>query len=162
MQSNSGHHPTPLFGTSVSMVTPFYQHANSFHKYGEYSYDVSWSLMKEIKTKLKSPLFYFHGNCDKVCPIDSDFFGWSRSTRCGCRSYQVSSISVRWVTCYDNFCVFQLFCILAVSMATAAILKKINPSKHNFTWHMIFLQGFITFDQGISKKSSGQKCVEEE
>jgi hypothetical protein len=28
--------------------------------------------MKEIKTKLKSPLFNFHGNCDKVCPIDSD------------------------------------------------------------------------------------------
>jgi hypothetical protein len=26
---------------------------------------------------------------------------------------------------------------------------------------MIFLQGFIKFDQGISEKSSGQKCVEE-
>jgi hypothetical protein len=35
-------------------------------------------------------------------------------------------------------------------MATAAILKKINPIQHNFTWHMIFLQGFIKFDQGIS------------
>jgi hypothetical protein len=44
-------------------------------------------------------------------------------TRCGCCSYQVSSISVRRVTCYDHFCVFQLFSILAVSMATAAILK---------------------------------------
>jgi hypothetical protein len=30
--------------------------------------------MKEIKKKLKSPLFYFHGNCGKVCPTDSDFF----------------------------------------------------------------------------------------
>jgi hypothetical protein len=30
-------------------------------------------------------------------------------------------------TCYDHFCVFQLFNILSVSMATAAILKKINP-----------------------------------
>ena len=39
--------------------------------------------------------------------------------------------------------------------------EKINPYQHNFTWHMIFLQGFIKFDQGISKKSSGQKCVEE-
>jgi hypothetical protein len=39
-------------------------------------------------------------------------------------------------------------------MATAAILKKINPSKHNFTWHMIFLQGFIKFDQGTSEKST--------
>jgi hypothetical protein len=32
----------------------------------------------------------------------------------------------------------------------------------NFTWHMIFLQCFIKFDRGISEKSSGQKCVEEE
>ena len=30
-------------------------------------------------------------------------------------------------TCYDHICVFQLFNILSVSMATAAILKKINP-----------------------------------
>jgi hypothetical protein len=52
------------------------------------------------------------------------FFGLSRSTRSGCCSLQVSSISVRRVTCYDNFCVFQFFSILAVSMATAAILKK--------------------------------------
>ena len=32
----------------------------------------------------KSPLFCFHGNCGKVCPTGSDFFGFSRSTRCGC------------------------------------------------------------------------------
>jgi hypothetical protein len=54
---------------------------------------------------------------------DSDFFGLSRSTRCGCCSYQVSSISVWRVTRYDHFCVFQFFSILAVSMAMAAILK---------------------------------------
>jgi hypothetical protein len=34
--------------------------------------------MKEIKKIIKSPLFYFHGNCGKVCPTDSDFFGLSR------------------------------------------------------------------------------------
>jgi hypothetical protein len=48
----------------------------------------------------------------------------------------LSSISVWRVTCYDHFCVFQFFSILAISMATAAILKKINPIQHNFTWHM--------------------------
>jgi hypothetical protein len=37
-----------------------------------------------------------------------------------------------------------------------------QPLKHNFTCHMLFLQGLIQFDQGISEKSSGQKCVEEE
>jgi hypothetical protein len=33
----------------------------------------------------------------------------------------VSSISVRRVTCYDHFCLFKFFGILAASMATAAI-----------------------------------------
>jgi hypothetical protein len=28
--------------------------------------------------------------------------------------------------------------------------------RHNFTWHIIFLQGFIKFDQGISDKCVGQ------
>jgi hypothetical protein len=41
-----------------------------------------------------------------------------------CCSYQVSSISVWGITCYDNFCVLNFFSIFAVSMATAAILKK--------------------------------------
>jgi hypothetical protein len=43
--------------------------------YGGYSYKVSWSLMKGIQFFFKSPLFHFHGNCGKVCPTDSDFFG---------------------------------------------------------------------------------------
>ena len=92
--------------------------------YGGYSYKVSWSLMIGIQNLFKTPLFCFHGNCGKVCSTDSDFFGLFRSTSCGCCSYQVSSISVRRVTCYDHFCVFQFFSILAVSMATSAILKK--------------------------------------
>ena len=91
--------------------------------YGWYSYKVSWRLMKGFQIFFKSPLFCFHGNCGKVCPIDSDCFSLSLSTSCGCCSYQVSSISFRRVTCYDHFCVFQFFSILAVSMATAAILK---------------------------------------
>jgi hypothetical protein len=51
-------------------------------------------------------------------------FALSRSTKCGCCSYQVSSISVWRVSCYDHFCVFHFFSMLAVSMTTAAILKK--------------------------------------
>jgi hypothetical protein len=34
--------------------------------------------------------------------------------------------------------------------------EKIYPKRNNFTWHMIFLQGFIKFDQGISEKCVGQ------
>jgi hypothetical protein len=83
------------------------------------------SLMKGIQN---------HGNCGKVYPTESDFFGLSRSTRCGCCSYQVSSISVRRVTCYDHFCVFQFFTILVVSRTMAAILelkKKVCTSTHS-------------------------------
>jgi hypothetical protein len=39
--------------------------------------------------------------------------------------------------------------------------KNVKFTPYSGTWHMIFLQGFIKFDQGISEKSSGQKCVEE-
>ena len=59
------------------------------------------SFMKGIQFCFKFPLFFFHGNCGKVCPTDSDFFGLSHSTWCGCCSYQVSSISVQRVICYD-------------------------------------------------------------
>jgi hypothetical protein len=54
--------------------------------------------------KIKSPLFYFHGNCGKICLTDSDFFGLSRFTRCGFCFYQVSSSSVWRVTYYDHLC----------------------------------------------------------
>jgi hypothetical protein len=84
-------------------------------------HEVWW---KESKIISNPPLFCFHGNCGKVCTTDSDFFGLTRSTRCGCCSYQVSSIFVRPVTCYDHFCVFQFFSIVAVSMTMSAILKK--------------------------------------
>ena len=67
-------------------------------------HEVWW---KESKFFL-NPLFCFHGNCGKVCPTDSNFFGLSHSSRCGCCSCQVSSISVRRVTCYDHFCVFSI------------------------------------------------------
>ena len=119
-----------IFCTLVTMATTTILNLfnpKSFAHYGGYSYKASWSLMKGIQIVFKSPLYCVIGNCGKVCPTDSDLFGLSRSTRCECCSYQISSLSVRRVTCYDHFCVFQFFSILAVSIATAAILKKINP-----------------------------------
>ena len=56
-----------------------------------------------------NPPFLFPWQLRKVCPTYSDFFGLSRSTRCGCCSYQVSSISVLRGTCYDHFCFFSFF-----------------------------------------------------
>ena len=70
---------------ATSAILNFINMPKASTHYGEDSYDVSWSLMKEIKKKIKkSPLFYFIGYCGKVCPTDSDFFGLSRSTRCVC------------------------------------------------------------------------------
>ena len=150
------------FGVNLTFFAPchfeFFQPPKAATHYSGYSYKVSWSLMKGIQNYFKSPLFCFHGNCGKVCPTDSDFFGLSRSTSCGCCSYQISSISVRRITCYDHFCVFQFFSILAISMAMAGILKK--STLNSTTSHdMIFLQGFIKFDRGISEKLSGRIII---
>jgi hypothetical protein len=74
---------------------------------------------------LNPPFFISMATAAKFVPPIPIFFRLSRSTRCGCFSYQVSSISVWRVTCYDHFCVFHFFfSILAVSMAMAAILEK--------------------------------------
>ena len=120
-------------------------------------HEVWW---KESKNKW-IPLFCFHGNCGNVCPIDLDCFGLSRSTGCGCCSYQVSSISVQRITCYDHFCVFQFFTILAVSMAKAAILKKNQPLKAQLhmaydippRFHKVWLRHLREIER--------TKCVEE-
>jgi hypothetical protein len=79
-----------------------------------YSYKVSWSLMKGIQIFFKSPLFCFHGNCSKVCA--TNLFGLSHSTRCGCCSYQVSSISVRRVTSCNNVAPVTNFCLGRATM----------------------------------------------
>jgi hypothetical protein len=79
--------------------------------------------MKGIQQILNPPVFVSMATAAKFVQLIPIFFCLSRSTRCGCCSYQVSSISVWRVTCYDHFCVFQFFSILAVSMTMAAILK---------------------------------------
>jgi hypothetical protein len=84
--------------------------------------------MKGIQFSFEIPLFCFHGNCGKICPTNSDFFGLSGSTRCGCCSYQVSSISVLRVTCYDHFCVFQFF----LSLPQLPWKQKRGISKENW------------------------------
>ena len=81
-----------------------------------------WS--KKSTTKINPPFFVSMATAAKFVQPIPIFFGLSRSTRCGCCSFQDSSIFVWRVTCYDHFCVFHFFSILAVSMAMAAILKK--------------------------------------
>jgi hypothetical protein len=67
-------------------------------------HEVWW---KESKNILNPPFFVSMATVAKFVQPIPIFFGLSRSTRCGCCSCQVSSISVRRVTCYDHFCVFQ-------------------------------------------------------
>jgi hypothetical protein len=62
LQSNSRHHPTPLFwylGFHGIAILNFINTPKASTHYGEYSYDVSWSLMKEINIFFKSPFFLF-------------------------------------------------------------------------------------------------------
>jgi hypothetical protein len=72
-------------------------------------------LQSFIKFNERNPNFFlilpflFPWQLRKSLSNDFDFSGLSRSTRCGCCSLQVLSISIRRVTCYDHFCVFQLF-----------------------------------------------------
>jgi hypothetical protein len=78
--------------------------------YGGYSYKVSWKISNFF---LNHPFFVSMATAAKFVQPIPIFFGLSRSTRCGCCSYQVSSISGRQVTCYDHFCgLGDILCLL--------------------------------------------------
>ena len=79
--------------------------------------------MKEIKKKLKCPLFYFHGNCGKVCPTDSDFFFLAYLVPLDV--VVTGNITAKICEVWSEF---SIFCTL-VTMATAAILKLFQPLK---------------------------------
>ena len=92
-----------IFCTLVTMTTAVILNllnpSRAATHYGGDSYKVSFNLMKGIQFFLNPPFFYFHGNCGKVCPTDSDFFGLSRSTRCGCdrKHYCKTLWSWKWI-----------------------------------------------------------------
>jgi hypothetical protein len=75
--------------------------------------------MKGIQIFLNPPFFVSMATAAKFVQPIPIFLAYLVPLECGCCSYQVSSISVWRVTCYDHFCVFQFFHILA----TAVILK---------------------------------------
>ena len=106
---------------ATATILNFFSPPTAATHYSGYSYKISW---KESKIILNPPFYVSMAAAAKFVQPNPIFFGLSRSTSCGCCSYQVSSISVQRVNCYDHFCVFQFFSILAVSMATAAILIK--------------------------------------
>jgi hypothetical protein len=96
----------------------FYQSRNNSWKFSWYIYV---SQAKTYCVCSVSYYSYYYSSSSFFLPpkvFRLLFFGLSRSTRCGCCSLQVSSISD-----YDQFCVFQFFSILTVSMATAATVK---------------------------------------
>jgi hypothetical protein len=49
-------------------------------------------------------------------------------------------------TCYDHLC-FSFFYHFGRFHGNDSHFEKNQPLKNNFTWHMIFLQGFITFEK---------------
>jgi hypothetical protein len=72
----------------------------------KYKNPLIWAK-KEFNNFLNPPFFVSMATAAKFVQPIPIFFGLSRSTRCGCCSYQVSSIYVRRVTSYAQFCVFQ-------------------------------------------------------
>ena len=95
-----------IFCTLVNMATAtvlnFFQPPKSCH-----------TLQSFMKFDERNPFFFLNppffdsmATAAKFVQTITIFFGLSRSTRCGCCSYQVSSISVWRVICYDHFCVF--------------------------------------------------------
>jgi hypothetical protein len=102
------------FCTLVTMATAailnLFNPPNAATHYGGYSYIFLWSLMKWIQKIFKSPLFLFLWQLRQSLSNRFPFVGLSRSTRCGCCSYQVSSIFVRRVT-------WVAFNIVAASLA---------------------------------------------
>ena len=87
-------------------------------------HEVWWKKPK----KLKNPtFFYFHGNCGKVCPIDSDFFGlWQE---CDVDVDVTGNITAKLCEVWSEF---NFFCTL-VTMTTATILNFFNPQKLQHT-----------------------------
>ena len=77
--------------------------------------------MKEIKKKIKSPFFYFHVNCGKVCPTDSDFLAYLVPLDVDVTGNITAKLCEVWSE-------FNIFCTL-VTMATAAILIYFNAPK---------------------------------
>jgi hypothetical protein len=115
-----------------------------------------------------------------VQPIPIFYFGLSRSNRCGFirhisrrllngNQWNFTGMLSTMSRCADYFRNFQNGRCCHGNGQNAKKLKKtkiimagyspnrnwwnlIGTTSTNFTWHMIFLQGFIKFDQGISEK----------
>ena len=122
MQSNSGHHPTPLFwylGFHSNAILNFINTLKASTHYGEYSYDVSWKKSPKL---FKSTLFLYPWQLRQslsyrfrfflayLVPLDVDATGNITAKLC------------------EVWCEFNIFCTL-VTMATAAILNLFNPPK---------------------------------
>ena len=114
--------PPHYFGTSVSMVPPFwiFQHAKSFHT-------LRWIFLRcfmkfddrNLKFCLNPPFFYFHGNCGKVCPTDANLLAYLVPLDVDVTGNITAKLCVVWSE-------FNIFCTL-VTMAEAAILNLFNP-----------------------------------
>ena len=108
----------------------FFQSPKAATHYGGYPYKVSWSLMRGIKNKLNPAFCVSMATVAKFVQPIPNFCGLSGSTRCGCCSHQVSSISVLRVTCYDHFCVFKFFSILPAQLHMAYDI----PTRFHKVW----------------------------
>ena len=122
MQSNGGRHPTPLFwyfGFHGNVILNFINTPKASTHYGEYSYDVSWSLMKN-KFFFKSPLFLFPWQLRQSLSNRLRFF---LAYLIQLDVDETGNITAKLCEVGSEF---NIFCTL-VPMAMATILNLFNP-----------------------------------
>ena len=128
---------------ATSTILNFINTPKASTHYGEYSYDVSWSLMKEIKLK-NPPFFISMATAAKfVLPIPI-FLAYLIPLEVDVTGNITAKICEVWSE-------FNIFCTL-VTMAMATILKKKStppPKKSCCTLRWIFLWSLM---KGIKKK----------
>jgi hypothetical protein len=126
----------------------------------------SFMRFDERNPKNFKSTFCFHGNCGKVCPTDSDYFGLSRSIRCGCCSYQASSISESVGHTLPQLPWKQKVDLKFLGFLSSNLMKLCRII-HRSVWQLLGLKTFkmavVAMVTKVQKmlKSSGQKCVKE-
>jgi hypothetical protein len=128
-----------LVTMATSTILNFINMSKASTNYGEYSYDVSWSLMKEINFFLNLPFFISMATVAKfVLPIPI-FVCLSRSTRCECdRKHYIKNLwSLEWI---------KHFLHLGYH-GNGHHFEFVQPPKSCHTLRWIFLQCFMKFDE---------------
>ena len=142
MQSNSGHHPIPLFwylGFHVNAILNFINTPKASTHYGEYSYVCFMKFDEKSKKKIKSPPFFISmATAAKFVQLIAIFLAYLVPVNVDV----TGNITAKLCEVGSEF---NIFCTL-VTMATASILNLFNPQNCQ-TLRWIFLQSLMKLEE---------------